>query len=78
MPTDPRAHAQTRALEWAAQADNHQHLADQADDRARELSAKPFVTKELERHRESRALHTDQADRAVRLAEMWARVATAF
>ncbi|RPK76631.1 hypothetical protein EES45_23000 [Streptomyces sp. ADI97-07] len=71
-------HAAATALQWATLANKHTHQAYAAQDKITEhQGAGAYSTRLLRDHQADHAHHTARAADAVRMAEMWARVASA-
>jgi len=81
--TETRQSAQARAVSWAEQAQTHYQEAVRLEDsaRAREdnAAAMPAYVRQIaaEEYRDAQR-RSDRFTEAVRLAEMWARVATSL
>lgn len=71
------AHAKAMALEWAEQADGHQLSAHASHDKAAQHKGADgqWVRQLIAEHQADAAHHTERATVAVRMAEMWAKVA---
>ncbi|MFF9690244.1 hypothetical protein [Streptomyces sp. NPDC014623] len=75
----PQQHAAAMALQWATLAEEHTHQAYAAQDKIteRQGTTGSFSTRLLRDHQADHAHHVARVGEAVRMAEMWARVASA-
>lgn len=73
----PEAHrtAQTSAMVWAERADEAYHLAQRYQDRAASWTPNAAHAEVIENERKEAREHSTRCTEAIRLAEMWARVA---
>jgi hypothetical protein len=74
--TDRQRAAQISAHHWAEVAEAEHRNATEHEDRARSLAGQPFTTDDQDSARRLASFHGGRSSEAVRLAEMWARVAT--
>ena len=73
----PEAHrtAQTSAMVWAQRADEAYEQAQRYQDRADSWTPSAAYASTIEHERKEAREHTTRCTEAIRLAEMWARVA---
>lgn len=69
--------AREKAYAWAERATTEYGQAIEHEDRGRELARQPFQSDAAEREQRNARQHGARSTEALKLAEMWARVATA-
>ena len=70
--------AQTFALHWAERAETEYDTATEHEDKARRFAGKAYLAEPMADERRLAQFHGIRSTEALKLAEMWARVARAL
>ncbi|NUS29801.1 MAG: hypothetical protein HOV92_37060 [Streptomyces sp.] len=71
-------HAQTQAYRWATRAEAEYETATEHEDKARRFAGKAYLAEPMADERRLAQFHGVRSTEALKLAEMWARVARAL
>jgi hypothetical protein len=76
--TEHHTRAQAHAFHWAERANGEYQQAIEHDDKARRFADKAYLAEPMAEERRHAQFHGVRSTEALKLAEMWARVAQAL